>query len=417
MNKYLKNILWLLIDKFVLLVGGLVVSVLVAKHLGPEDLGKISFGISLGLIAVAVSQAGGHHLIFNIAAKNKNKASRIISATTLIRFSLYILVTVIISFILFSSKKYSDDAKFLTFVMMSSMFIGVDQYIHYFNATLNSKINAYASIIARLSSLSIRAYLIFIKANAWYFVLPYYVNSFIQYIIRRKKFEVTFFRNKQKHHYQRFFFKATPPLILTSVLLIVFSKITELILVTLIDYENLGLYTVANILATSWNFIPLAIGMTVLPKVINDGHSVKGMGFVLLSTLILSIPVLVITYFYSKELVDATFGAHYDGANQILFCLVLASMFSVQNMLMNKYIISLGGSKYILKKTIILAIISSITAVALINIFGIKGAALNLLFVEFISCTVLNYLFRNGKVFYIHKEIAYSFGYVRNLKV
>lgn len=57
-NKYFKNSLWLIIDKLFLLLGGLIVTTMVARYLGPEQLGKLSYGITLSFLCAIISQWG-----------------------------------------------------------------------------------------------------------------------------------------------------------------------------------------------------------------------------------------------------------------------------------------------------------------------------------------------------------------------
>ncbi|MGF1756286.1 hypothetical protein L4C33_22210, partial [Vibrio makurazakiensis] len=90
-NKLISNSLWLIVDKCFLLIGGLIVTAMVARYLGPEQLGKISFGVTLSVLCTIISQWGASYTIFNMSSKNEIKTLVTISATFLPRLLFYIL--------------------------------------------------------------------------------------------------------------------------------------------------------------------------------------------------------------------------------------------------------------------------------------------------------------------------------------
>lgn len=65
MNKYIVNSIWLMLDKVLVLGGGLLVFILVSNYLGPEELGKITFGVALSALPITLSQWGSNFTIFN----------------------------------------------------------------------------------------------------------------------------------------------------------------------------------------------------------------------------------------------------------------------------------------------------------------------------------------------------------------
>ncbi|URQ89944.1 hypothetical protein [Pseudoalteromonas sp. SCSIO 43101] len=55
----LKNVAWFCLEKIIILGGGLITSILVARYLGAEQFGVFSLAVTLTALPVAVSQWGG----------------------------------------------------------------------------------------------------------------------------------------------------------------------------------------------------------------------------------------------------------------------------------------------------------------------------------------------------------------------
>jgi len=94
-----RNTGWLLADKGIKLILGLLVSIAVARFLGPDDMGTWSFATSFVSFFSVISYLGFDSILPREFVNNKEKSSEIIS-TTLIARSISSLFALIIGLLI-----------------------------------------------------------------------------------------------------------------------------------------------------------------------------------------------------------------------------------------------------------------------------------------------------------------------------
>ncbi len=401
-NTQVRNILWMFIDKAYLLVGGFIVSVMVARYLGPKQLGLISYGVALSTLIVSLAQWGANYTIFDTAVKNVRRSIGYIKNTEKIRLIIYFSFYILISALLYFDESYSThDYALVVLVLLSQVFLALDIYQYHYNALLMSKINAKSSMIAKSLSMFMRFALIYFELGVIYFVIPFFIEGAIIYSLRKKA--LVFNKNMNSNiTYKKSYFFIGSPLVITGVCVVIYTKIYEVMLANLSSYESVGIYSVAFVLNYAWSFVPMSIGISLLSKPMKEKDSNEmliGYSFVTLMCMVSSVPILIIIYFLSDYIIDYTFGGQYIESTSILFIMALGTMFSTLAFITNRMMNSVqGGSKYILKKVMISAIIMIPICYILVREYGVVGAAIGYLLAEFLNFTVLNYFFKGVNV-------------------
>jgi O-antigen/teichoic acid export membrane protein len=415
-NAQIRNILWMFVDKAFLLVGSFVVSVMVARYLGPEQLGLISYGVALGALVIAISQWGANYTIFNTAAKNPKRSAGYIINTEKVRLILYISCYIILNIWLYFFGEYSNsEFKLVSLVILSQIFLGMDIYQYHYNAQLKSKINAKSSIIAKLVSMTLRVVFIYSEYGAIFFVIPFFIEGYIIYKLRKHHIRQDGENFNVK--YKRQYFHLGLPLVATGVCIAIYTKMYEVMLANLVSYKAVGIYSVAFAINTAWTFIPLSIGISLISKPMrekSDKNMMIGYSFVTLVVLLSSLPMLLLTYIIPEKIIYFTFGEQYLESANVLFLLALGTMLSTLVFITNRMINSIiGGSKYIFKKVLISSIIMAFVCYLLVLNYGVYGAGLGFVISELINLTLLNYFFNNFNVLRMHLQVPFSFSYFK----
>jgi O-antigen/teichoic acid export membrane protein len=414
-NAEIINIFWLLIDKAFLLIGSFIVSVMVARYLGPENLGFISYGVALGTFAIAICQWGANYTIYDTATRNKVRSSRYIISTEKVRFYLYIVVFIIVSsWVYFSSEASVENYLLIVFVFFTQIFLGLEIYQYYYNGVLKSKINATSSIFSKLISMSMRVAFTIKGLNVFYFVIPFFVEGGMAYWLRKRKFNnerLNHRSNKYRNHY----FGIGIPLVMTGVFVVIYSKINEVMLANFVSYEALGVFSIAITLNSAWTFVPMSVGISMLAKPMKENNEeikMLGYSFVTLVIIITALPMLTLIYFLSDLIIKFTFGIKYIEASSILFILSCGSLFMVLGFITNRMINSMQGGRYfLLKKVAVSSVIMIPLSYYLVNRYHLYGAAVGYVMSEFLNLTLLNYFFLKGKFFHIHLNVFKSLSY------
>nr|WP_309140110.1 polysaccharide biosynthesis C-terminal domain-containing protein [Pantoea bituminis] len=93
-----------------------------------------------------------------------------------------------------------------------------------------------------------------------------------------------------------------------------------------------------------------------------------------------------------------------DSVN-IIPIIIIGTMFSSLGTICYRYMIKESGYSYLAKKMILCCILTIPLSWLMISSFGINGAAYCFLTVEILSCTLLNYFFRNKTIIKMHLNI------------
>jgi O-antigen/teichoic acid export membrane protein len=410
------------IDKAFLLVGGFVVSVMVARYLGPSSLGLISYGIALGAISIALTQWGANYTIYNTAAVNEIRSILYVRSTEKFRILIYcfIYTCINIGLILFGGYEF-DDYLIVSLVLLSQIFLAIEVYQFYYNARLKSKINATSSIISKLISMTLRLIFVIYDFSIYFFIIPFFIEGIIIYLLRKMAFSdlyiVKILKDRDKK-YRDSYIRLGIPLVITGICTVSYTKINEILLGNLVSYDAVGIYSVAFALNSAWTFIPMSIGISLLSKPIsekNEYNQIKGFSFITLITLTSSFPMVFVCYFFSSQIIQYTYGSNYIQASDCLFLLSLSCCFSVLGFLTNRMIsLKSGGGYYLLKKNIISLLVVSFFSYYFINKYGYIGAAYSCVFSEFINLTIFNYFFKNLNVLKLHVGMFKSFYYYKS---
>jgi O-antigen/teichoic acid export membrane protein len=418
-NAQIRNILWMFIDKAFLLVGSFIVSVMVARYLGPEKLGFISYGLALGALAISIAQWGANYTIFDTAAKKEKRSSNYIISTEWLRLCIYVVVYLLLNIWLFFYGKYNkNDYILISSVLLSQVFLALDVYQFHYNAILKSRINATSSMVAKLISMSMRLYFAINQMHVFYFIIPFYIEGAIIYFLRRRALGVIEYSKYKK--YSMHYFNIGLPLVVTGVCVVIYTKINEVMIGNLVSYQALGIYSIAVTINYAWTFFPTSIGISLLSKPLQEKNKKMkeyGFSFVTMISLVCSIPMIICAYLFPEQIIRYTFGVAYGDAKDVLFIISLASLLGLLGFLTNRMINSeLGGSKFLLKKVIASSALMIPISYIFVSKWGLQGAAYSFLIAELFNLTFFNYLFENKVILNTHKKIISSFRYFDHYK-
>ncbi|MGX9418468.1 hypothetical protein ACWU4D_14060 [Vibrio sp. WJH972] len=418
-NAHVLNILWMFVERAFLLLGGFIVTVMVARYLGPEQLGLISYGVALGAFAIAISQWGADYTIFNTAATKPKRSAFYIYSTEKYRFALYIAVFAIINIWLLLSGNYeTDDYNLIALVVLSQVFLALDIYQFHYNAILKSKINAKSAMFAKVLAMGVRALFVFNDVNVIYFFIPFVIEGWLIFYIRRKCFDKV--QCSHSTHYRNSYFVTGIPLVFTVASVTVYARMYEVMLANVVSYTAVGIFSISIALNYAWNFIPSSIGISLLSKPMKEKaeeEMIKGYSFVSLVTLLSVIPILCITYYIPDMVISLTYGAQYTAASKVLFVVSVAVILSTLGFVTNRMINSVsGGRRYLFKKALFSSPILIVLSYQLISQHGVVGAGVAFMLTELLNLTVFNYFFNKGMILKVHFSILSSLSYYQKYK-
>ncbi|WP_245840139.1 oligosaccharide flippase family protein [Pantoea rwandensis] len=381
-----------------------------AKYIGPENFGKINISTSLFIFVQTLSWFGGDNIIFKRMSEKTKSGIAMAMHTRNQRRVIFLLSS---SAILTYLYLYTDVTVFLFGVAncIATYYIVMDFFAIYNNTQLKSKINTITNITGLLIALVIRFYISYFKLPVYCFTIPIIIIPLVPYIMRLVYFKRTTNTedvSKSGGIYNRYMLYAGGALILSGLSTDIYTQISSIFLANVISYSTLGVYSVSLTIGGAWSFIVIALITSFFSKIYsekNQANIEELLTRINRLVIILSLGALGGFYLVGDYFIHFLYGDKYMESVNIIPIIIMGTMFSALGTICYRYIIKESGYNYLAKKMVLCCILTVPLSWLMINTFGIKGAAYCFLIVEILSCTLLNYFFRNKTIVKMHLNI------------
>nr|WP_017397338.1 oligosaccharide flippase family protein [Acinetobacter junii] len=410
-SKVFTNALWMMSEKLISIFGLIFVTSFVAQYIGPENFGKLTFASSIFAIIQTIAMLGSENIIFQKTAKDRKLGEYIIDSTKKIRDILYLSLS---SLTLLYVYYFADHMTFVFSIATSvAIYFAVhDVYTIYFNAILQSKINAYCNILALIISLIVRYCIAKFQLAIELLSLPIVLITMIPFLIRKyvySKIKVIDHEIavKKFKRYRKLMLGIGRKLIFYSLSVAVFTKTSQLFLGLKSQYD-LGIYTVAMTLGNSFYFVLVSIISSYFTQVYLEKDFENSQNMVAkLNVVIIAICLLVMAFFAitGSYIVNWLYGEQYAGVNDILLFTVLVTLFSGLSTIAEKYLLKFNAYDYLKKKTLYLVAFNIVLTAYCVYQWGLNGAVFAILLTEIMSFTVFNYFYQNRIILDTQKRV------------
>tara|TARA_R110001592_G_scaffold331753_1_gene614801 strand:+ start:7899 stop:9170 length:1272 start_codon:yes stop_codon:yes gene_type:complete len=408
---YFYNTLWLIGENLVRIGSGVVVIYYLARYLGPEDYGNLSYSQSFVSIGAAFSTLGIDVILVREIVAGRISESRLLGSACALRF--FAALISILSICILASVLGSSDTELLIFIISISIVFDVSNTLDtYFQAKVLSKKSAIVKTLVTLASSVLKLSFVYNSASVVYFAWLLVIDSvmmvfgyYLIYVRSRKKFDGLVFDVATALYLLR----RGWPLMLVTVSVLMYTKVDQIMIKHLMNGQSVGYYTVAVKLSTILNFIPLMIVQSIFPKIVNV--KLKGsemeyfslLRFLYRVMMFVSIPIAILMFFCGGYIVDRLFGIQYEPAAGILrilsFTIILVSVGSVTT----KIMYAENYEKKYLYRSLIGVAINVVLNWFLIPMWGGQGAALSTIITLFVLFYVFDLLDKDLRKYWLLK--------------
>ncbi len=392
LKKYSINSFWLISEKVYNIILALVIGIVVTRHLGPENVGILTYGIAIYAIIFAISTLGLDEFIMKSIVDDRDNAPKILGSVFFLR-----TVASVILFLSASIYVYltTSTDKMLPIIIIISASVLLQPIIAIqicFMSDVNNKLKTMAYLIGATITAVIRLTLIFLNADLIYFALAYFFELLIISIVTIILF------NRNGYSFDKWIInkeevvcllKKAIPLSITMVVYTVFVKIDVLMIEYYLSNEDLGIYSVAVRLMETWMFVPMFISTSFMPSLVDSkavDHNKYNRRLTQLASLLIwfSLCLGTVTALLSTPIVSILFGEAFIGASSSLAIIIWVILFvSVLQITIKKMIIE-NNTFGIIVRPVVGLILNISLNMYLIPRYGIKGAAIS---------TTLSYFF------------------------
>ena len=388
------NLSWLLFDKLFRASLNILLSIFLARYLGPENFGVLNYLIAFIFLFNAISSLGMNPVLINLIVKKHRKfnISLLISAYYLRFFVSILCYTIFILIILI----FNDKETYLNYSLIVGLIIilkSSEILFSYFEAKLLSKFIVISQLIGIIFLASIVFLVINKGLNNVYIYYGLLIDAIIVfclinyfYISKNRKILNKFQFNKIKNLVLKSF-----PVLISSLSIILYMRIDQIMINSLVNEYQLGIYSVSVRYVEIFHFIPKIIMISFLPILLTSKKYINDL--IKLNSIIFKFSIFLtgLIFLSSDFIIPFLFGNEYSQSiltTKILSFSLLFVFFGVVN---EHWYISKNLQKYYAIYVFLGAILNITFNYILINKIGIQGAAYSTLLTYFLIIFLFDY--------------------------
>ena len=405
----LNNITWLFFDKFIRLGVGLLVGVWIARYLGPEQFGLLSYALAFVALFSAVANLGLNAIVVRDLVQDSASTDTTMGTSFLL--SVFGgLLAFCLSLLAISYARPDDElAKFIVVLLSLLMvFKATDVVRYWFESQVQSKYVVWMENGLFLVFAAIKIVLIVAEAPLLAFIWALFaegllVSTGLMIVYALQGGEIRAWRAQISR--VKNLIKDSWPLILSGLAIMIYMRIDQIMLGQMLDDESVGIYSAAVKISEVWYFIPMTIVASVFPSIIEakkQGEAryyqrlQKLSGLMLLLALAGAIPMT----FLSAWITDLLFGNAYQLAGSVLAIHIWSGLFVFLGLASGEWFIIEGLQKYYFYRTILGAFVNIGLNFIMIPKFGIIGAAWATVVAQLCSNILFNIFNRKTRVIF-----------------
>lgn len=394
-QKYFKNTGWLMFGKLLSLIVGLII----ARYLGPTGFGDLNFILALVAIMAAVGALGLDTFIIRELINEPDKQNEILGTSLGLRVIVNaLLIPITVAFYLFFYDQVEVKATPLTLLVVllsgASFFKSFNVIDAYFQSQVKSKYVVHVQNTVLLIAAALKIIVVSLGLSLFWIVLVLFIEGFILAIgliaIYQKKggniYNWTFSWERGKGLLAKSF-----PLILSAVMVSIYMKIDQVMLMT-VGREAVGIYSAAANLSEAWYFIPVAIVTSVFPAIIHARKTdlpryKKRLGNLYDLLVLISLPVALFISFFAEDITMLVYGDKFPGVGIILSIHIWSGVFVFLGSASSQYLIAEGYTSISFYRTATGALVNVVLNLWLIPLYGGVGASIATL----VACAVTTF--------------------------
>lgn len=382
---YIKNISWVLLDNIIKIIGGLIVGVWVANHLGDYNYGRLSYALVYRGMFFFLIEIGFVQVLVKELINNPMKKDSLIGSSIGVK-----LIGAVLSFILANtiSQFTIDDPIIRKMILILSIHfftLTFDTFNSYFQFKVQEKFRIIAHIFSLVISSIIKVYFILYNFPLEYFALSYVIDFVISSILKAYFYSKSgndLLKLKVELKVIKYLVISSWTIGLSMFLVRVLLQIDRLMIGNLLDNSKLGIYSVSTDLTDPISVLSYIVTSSLVTYLMslkkeNEVFYKKRLNQVLNIFSWLSIIICIFFSLSSKLIISILYSNEYFEAYLPFAINVFSLLFIFQLSILNIWLINENLQRYQLYITSLSVILNIIGNYILIPKLGISGAAIS----------------------------------------
>lgn len=417
--KVFRNLYWAVVGKVVTLLGSLLVGIMVARYLGPEQYGLMNYVINYVALFQILAAFGLDSIEIREESKANGKKDVIIGTAFTLKcfFSLVAMAVVMITALLFEADAFTKTMICMYSISMLLNSFGVIR--NHFTSLVWNEYVVKTEISRTIIGALIKVVLLLLHASLFWFIAATLFDVLLLasgYCVAysKKIGKISLWRFDKE--WAKYLIKQSFPLLLSGAAVIIYQRIDQVMIGNMIDKASVGQFSVASKFVEILIFIPTIMAQTITPVLVRirekseEEYERKAQLFMNV-TLWVCVIFSVVMSSLSYWMIRWTFGVDYLPAVSVLqvmaFKAVGVALASTSGQLM--------VIEEIQKNAVFRNVIGSVACVSLNLIFipwwGIVGSAWVAVLSAFISGWIAHFFIPSYRQIFKNQISAILFGW------
>lgn len=379
----LANATLLVSERVVRLLVSFVVMGFVARTLGAANFGLLSYALSFVALATPIATLGLEAVAVRELIKRPDSSARIVSTVMVMRF-VASLASMLITYTLARIfDPHGSIVSHLTIVASLILaFQSLEALDYLFLARQRARPLAVARIAGSLAASALKIGLVFMNADLIYFALAHgvealFIGGCVLLAFKRSFGETVRLRLDRAE--AAGLLNDSWPLIASSLLVIVFMRLDQMMLAQLATIEDVGRYSAAIRVVELWVFLPSIVLRAIYPHLVAVSSDPARFESILRrvfhAALWGSIALVAVNIFLVRWVVPVLYGPEYAQSVPIASVLLFCLLFMVSGEVRAQVLFILNLKKFHFPSALLGIVVLVVLNVWLIPLYGGIGAA------------------------------------------
>ncbi len=382
-RRYFSNTAWLFAEKVFRVVVGLFVGVWVARYLGPEKYGLLSYARSFVALFGAIAALGLDSIVVRELVKDESKRDVLLGTS----FALKLVGAIVALFVIWIATRFTNNDSFanlLIFIVACSLvFQSFNVVDLYFQSRVLSKYAVLANATAFFFSSVAKVILLLLKAPLIAFAIVAVFDTFVLavgYLYVYVLNGLSILNWKFDFDVAKSLLKDSWPLVFSGLVVSIYMRIDQVMIKNMLSDWAVGQYAAAVRLSEAWYFVPVVVCTSLFPAVVSAKQKNVRLYYdrmQRLYNLMVVISVVVSLFFsiFGTRIILLLFGASYVFASKVLLVHVWTTVFVFIGVAYSRWLVVENYTRKNMYRTSIGALTNVILNLILIRLWGIVGAA------------------------------------------
>jgi len=392
-KRYFANTSWLMGHRILSMIVALFVGVYVARYLGPERFGLLSYAMSFVGLFTALATLGLDGIMVRELVKTPERRDELLGTAFWLKTGGAILMWMgIVAAIPFTHNDTQTNI-LIAIIAIGVIFQAFNVIDFNYQAEVKSKYVVYAQLIQLVASSITKLIFVWIAAPLVWFACVFLFDA----VVLAVALLAVYMKNTGKVWYwdwrwetARVLLKDSWPLILSGMVISIYMKIDQVMIKEMLGAEQVGHYAAAVRLSEAWYFVPMAITSSVFPAIINAKKQSEELYYQRLQKLYdlmvwLAVAIALPTTFLAPWVIRVLYGDAFLPAAGVLSIHIWAGVFVGLGVASGRWFLCENMQKEAFYRTFLGAICNVVLNIIMIPKYGINGAAVSTLISQSIA--------------------------------